>query len=415
MKRLKISLALIAFIAILALVFKFSGISKAEKSGNNYIFGTLHQGDIRSVISSTGTLEPIETVEIGTQVSGVVARLLVDFNSEVRKGDLLAELDTLILKSQVQQAEAELAKSQAQATMTQKEYEKSKKLFTDNLISDTDLTTSETNYERAVADVKMALVTLERAKTNLNYAKIYAPINGIVIERNIDAGQTVASSFSTPKLFVIARDLSKMQILAYVDESDIGQITQGMKAEFTVPAFPNMNFYGEVTQIRLQPQTVSNVVNYIVVVRADNSSGKLLPGMTATVEFLLDEAHGVLLAPNSALRMKPSEAMLKILQSQPEERKSEGEKKFEHHSEARIKGLPIQGVGRIWYLDSKGKLKVVQVQTGISDGKFTEIKPNGKLWEDMQIIISPIGGSSNKTSSTETNMVKRQQQRLGLF
>jgi len=415
---------LIVAVAIFGVV-KIFGAREAGKAEEEYLFATVQRGDVRSVITSTGVLGAVETVEVGTQVSGIIAQVLVDFNDQVRRGQLLAVLDTAVLRLTVREAEASLAKAQANYLKAKLDLENAKDLIQKNLISKTDLDASQTTHDMAQADVLSAQSGFERAKTNLSHARIYSPIDGTILKRNVDAGQTVAASLSTPTLFMIAEDLRQMQILAYVDESDIGQIKDSMRVSFIVPAYPTEAFPGIVTQIRLQPETVSNVVNYIVVVNADNSSGKLLPGMTATVDFIREEARDVFLVPNAALRLEPSKEMEAMM---PQDSRQAGQKpgaksnggrpdrQFSGMRPAGEKGQgrqPTNGSGIIWYLDDSGSLRMARVQLGITDGKQTEIKASEHISEGMEIII---GLSRNAEEKPAVNpQVQRQQRRLGLF
>jgi len=304
--------AIVLVLLITSCFFFFAGNQKSE----TYTTGTVTKGDLNVVITSTGTLEALSTVDVGTQVSGIVSRLFVDYNSEVKQGQLLAIIDTVTLAAQVRDAKASLDKSKAEYNLKLALHERNKKLFETKYIAETDLITSETELESARATLKSSELALEKAKTNLQYAYIHAPISGRIINKSVEQGQTVAASLSTPTIFTIAQDLSKMRILASVDESDIGQIKEGQKVKFTVQTYSDKTFYGAVTQIRLKASTVSNVVNYTVVIQADNSDKYLLPGMTATVDFYVNNRTDALLIPNAALRFEASEKLkfeLKLL------------------------------------------------------------------------------------------------------
>src|SRR5688572_11470925 len=274
-----------------------------------YRFASIERGNLEAAVSATGTLSAVTTVQVGTQVSGKIVAILVDFNDRVKKGQLIARIDPTLLQQTVRDAQAGVERNQAELEQSQREFERNQQLFERKVL--TEIEFNNAKYALAVtrANVKSAQVTLDRARQNLSYTQIYAPIDGIVVERNVDVGQTVVASMSTPQLFLIANDLAQMQILASVDESDIGAISQGQSVRFSVQAYPNEHFTGEVKQVRLQSKTTENVVNYTVVVRVPNSSGKLLPGMTATVDFLTGTAEDALLVPNSALRFRPTEEM----------------------------------------------------------------------------------------------------------
>lgn len=268
------------------------------------------RGDLENIVSSTGTLSAVGTVEVSSQISGIVETVYVDYNDKIKKGQILARVDTTLLKASVQDAKANLAKSRAQLHQAQTEYQRNEKLFQAGYISEMTFLAVKTSVETAKATVQSAESALQRAQTNLKYAEIHSPITGTVIERTVEAGQTISASTSAPTLFTIAEDLAQMQIEVAVDESDIGQIKENMSVRFTVQAYPDELLTGTVRQIRLKPTVSQDVVNYTVVVDAPNERGLLLPGMTATVDFLVDERPDVLLIPNTALYFKPPEEML---------------------------------------------------------------------------------------------------------
>ncbi|MDD4857875.1 MAG: efflux RND transporter periplasmic adaptor subunit, partial [Candidatus Krumholzibacteria bacterium] len=251
------------------------------KNGTSFQLSEVKRGNIENTVSSTGTLSAVNSVEVGAQVSGIVDKICVDFNSKVKTGQVLAVLDTTITASQVFDARAGLLKSQAQLDQAQAEYDRNKPLYEKGYLSATEFIAIKTNYDAAVASYRSAEAALKRAERNLEYTTITSPIDGTVIQRNVDAGQTIQASFTAPTLFIIATDLKSMQIEVNVDESDIGLIKEQQRVEFTVQAYPDDKFTGKVRQVRLQPTTLQNVVNYTVVVDASNESGKLLPGMTA--------------------------------------------------------------------------------------------------------------------------------------
>src|SRR5919199_3610606 len=275
-----------------------------------YRYATVERGNLQSTVAATGTLSAVTTVQVGTQVSGQISAIYVNFNDRVRKGQLLARIDPTLARQAVEDAQAGLERVQAQLVQAQQEYDREKQLYDTKVITATEFNTAQANYAVAKANVKSAQVALDKARQNLSYTSIYAPIDGVVIERDVDVGQTVAASLQTPQLFLLANDLSRMQILASVDESDIGLIHEGGMARFTVQAYPNETFTGTVRQVRLQSTTKENVVSYTVVVEVENPNGKLLPGMTATVSFLTGSATNVLTVPNAALRFRPTAEML---------------------------------------------------------------------------------------------------------
>lgn len=266
----------------------------------------VQRGEIHSEVTASGTLQARNTVEVGTQVSGTIARLYADFNSRVRRGQLLALLDTTFLQASVLDARANFQKAEAQLLLAENARKRSETLFKEKLIPEIDWETVLAQYQSAVAARTSAQAQLERARINLSYAYIRSPIDGIVISRNIEVGQTVAASLNAPTLFVIADDLAKMQISAMVDEGDIGKVAVGQKALFTVDAYPEKTFQGTVSKIYLQPTTVQNVVSYTAIIELDNSDLSLMPGMTANVTIVTRQVADALLVPVAALSFRPS-------------------------------------------------------------------------------------------------------------
>ena len=271
---------------------------------------TADLGDVISTVTATGTLEPITQVEVGTQVSGVVEKIYVDFNSEVKAGQLIAELDKTNLKAEVAQAKASYQNAQNEVDYRAGIFNRKKALFEQNLITEEEYELAEYNYNAAKFSLSQRESDLEKAETNLGYADIYSPINGVVLSREVDEGQTVAASMSTPTLFIIAKDLKEMQVEADVDEADIGQVEEGQRVSFTVDAYQGDEFDGTVTQVRLNPTTTSNVVTYTVVVNADNEEQKLKPGMTATIAIYTQELRDILTLQAKAVSFSPDQAIL---------------------------------------------------------------------------------------------------------
>ena len=273
----------------------------------NYTFVSITKGSLESTISSSGTVNPVTEITVGTQVSGTIEKVFVDFNDKVRKGQIIAVLDSSLLRMSVTVAEADRLKANALLEEAQFNYKRSNDLASKDLLAESDFQTVKTALKTAQAGSMNAGAALQRAVKNLNYSIIRSPITGTVTSRNIEAGQTVAASFTTPTLFTIAEDLSKMEITAAVDESDIGQIKIGQSVRFSVQAYPAMTFVGVVKQVRLKPTTASNVVNYTVVISAANADALLLPGMTATVSFIIEHKTDVLIVANAALRFQPTD------------------------------------------------------------------------------------------------------------
>ena len=401
-----------------------------EEAVSPYRFVTLEQGDLEAVVSSTGTLDAVTTVQVGTQVSGIISHIYVDFNDNVRRGQIIARIDTTLLTSAVRDAEANVERNKAQLRQAQREHERLKGLYDKQFITEVEFNQAEYNLDIAVAATKSAEISLERARQNMSYATIYAPISGTVIERNVDVGQTVAASFSAPQLFLIADDLSRMEILASVDESDIGMIKDGQMARFTVQAYPDENFTGIVRQVRLQSTIQENVVNYTVVVDVNNEEGKLLPGMTATVDFLIETAEDVLKISNAALRFRPTEAMMtearERMQRMREERMANTPDSLRQQRGQRgngqdggqrgqggFAGFSAQGGqggfgGRggqgnsdfttLWYLDEEGNLMMAPARIGITDGTMTEIRSR-RLEPGMQIIAGVTQAAQRESSN----------------
>ena len=278
-----------------------------NKSDTPYTFrfDKIAKGDLTVYVTATGTLNAVTSVDVGTQVSGIISKLYADFNSVVKAGDIIAQIDPTFLDQAVKTSQANLDRIQAQSNESTSTYKRTKALYDKNLESQANYDAALATAEADKASLKQAQAQLDLAKLNLQYATIYAPINGVVINRQVSVGQTVAASFSSPTLFTIANDLSKMQVETTVDESDIGSVSVGQTATFTVDAYPNDNFKGTVSQIRLAPQIVSNVVNYTVIISVSNDQLKLMPGMTANVKILVGEKKNVLEVSNLALRFQP--------------------------------------------------------------------------------------------------------------
>ncbi len=397
-----------------------------------YRFVTLEEGDLEAVVASTGTLDAVTTVQVGTQVSGIIASIYVDFNDRVRSGQVIARIDTTLLSSSVRDAESNLERNQAQLRQAERELERIEPLYGQQFVTEVDYVRAQYDLDIAKAATKSAEISLERARQNLSYATIVAPISGTVIERNVDVGQTVAASFSAPQLFLIADDLSRMEILASVDESDIGKIVADQFARFTVQAYPDETFSGTVRQVRLQSTVEENVVNYTVVVDVQNPDGRLLPGMTATVDFLIDSATNILKLPNPALRFRATPQMFEVIRVRQEsttetsDNAPRGEARS-NPSAATIRGSGIEtrpggsaqggrigGFGgggnnftMIWYLDEAGELMVTRAQTGITDGQMTQVS-GASLEAGMQIIA----GVMQQGSEGSSNPFQRSQQRF---
>lgn len=359
------ALAAVALIVVLFAVFG-GGNNKVE-----YRTEALTRGDVQAVVTATGTVNPVTTVLVGTQVSGTIKNLYVDFNSRVKRGQIIAQIDPAFFETQLAQARANTDRAQASLRDAERLLNQNKGLFARNLVAKNDYDAAVTTYDTAKAQLAQTQAALQAAETNLNYTKIYSPVDGIVISRSVDVGQTVAASFQTPTLFTIAQDLTKMQINTNVAESDIGVVKTGQEVEFTVDAYPETTFRGKVWQKRQAPITVQNVVTYDVVVQVNNSDLRLMPGMTANVSIIVAEKDGVLRIPNAALRFRPAE--------RGTEKSSGGERK---------------GPG-IWVLEN-GRPKRVAITLGISDGIYTEVSADD-LKEGQLIIVESL--KKGKTQS----------------
>ena len=367
-------------IAVVTLIVAILGtglfvLLKEKKSGIKFRTEKVVKGEIEATVTATGTVNPVTTVLVGTQVSGTIKHLYADFNSSVKKGELIALIDPDRFEADVEQsranlisAKANVEKSEALLTDAKVTMERKKELFEKGFGSKSDFDTAEANYNSARAQlgadkarVAQAAANLRSSETNLMYTKILSPVDGIVISRNVDVGQTVAATFQTPTLFTIAEDLTKMQIDSSVDEADIGKIQADQPVKFTVDAYPDITFEGKVTQIRNAPVIVQNVVTYDVVVKVDNSELKLKPGMTANISIIVANKKDVLKIPNVALRFR----------------------------------LPENGMGKkeqkgygVWILDKEKPMRIT-VSTGISDGNYTELL-SGEIKEGRELIVESL-------------------------
>lgn len=374
--------------------FAFATKTTAE---TQYNLVSITRGTLENTVSGTGTLSAVGTVEVGSQVSGTIAEIFADYNDTVQKGQLLAVLDTTLLTASVRDAEANVRRLFAQLELAQDTYQRDSSLHEKGFVSDREFLTVRTELESAKATYASAEASLIRAQTNLKNAKFYSPIDGTVIERNVEVGQTVAASLQAPTLFVIAEDLAKMEILGLVDESDIGQIKEGQSVRFTVQTYPDETFDGVVRQIRLQPETVSNVVNYTVIIDADNPQGMLLPGMTTTIDFVITQATNALLVPNTALKISPAQAMLVHHQNaQSQNRPHPPKQTSESHRDSTS---PSE---QVWVVDDTGRVHGVRVTIGVSDGVTTAIE-GGDISEGMQIIKSVAASSKSVKTASASN------------
>ncbi len=367
---------------------------------------TVERGPIQVTVTSTGSLAAVDTVDVGTQVSGIISELDADFNSHVKKGQVIARIDTTTLHASLQSAIAELASAQAQSAKADSDLNRAKPLFAKGLVDQADLDQAVANAKVAAASVQSARADLERAHINLRYATITSPIDGIVLDRAVNLGQTVAASFNTPTLFLIAKDLHQMQVLASVDEADIGQVKVGQHVTFTVDAYPDTEFTGTVNQIRLAPIVSSNVVTYNVVIGVANPALKLMQGMTANLTIVVKEKKDVLLVPAAAMQFQ-APAMLRNARS-----KAKPDSTGRHAGGAwagaaggnGAASQPDESRGHVFLLQN-GQLKFTRVHTGLSDGTKTEIEGAVNAGDTVVIGVETIkGGGSAKPFGMEGHM-----------
>jgi HlyD family secretion protein len=360
-------MSLAAFSLTLAL-----GCGRSQKS-DKYRTQPVKRLSLESKVVANGTVNPVTTVLVGSQVSGKIVEIFVDYNSEVRCGQVVAKIDPSLFQAKVaeirarfNQTKADVQKARANLADAENDSQRFEKLWKDNLVARDEFDNAHTRYlsakadlEAAQAQVASAAAARKEAETNLGYTNIVSPVDGVVISRNVDVGQTVAASFQTPTLFTIAQDLTKMQVETAVDEGEVGKMKEGQQATFTVDAYPGTVFTGKVTTVRLAPQTVQNVVTYTVIVDAANPQLLLKPGMTATMNIMVARAENVLAVPNAALRFLPPPEL---------------------EAPAAPEGPAV------WRLDAKGRLEPVPVSLGVSDGVWTEVK-EGNLKEGDKLVV----------------------------
>ena len=369
---------IIASVAVLALVtyFLFGG---EKQAGVTYGTAEVKVGDITNSVTATGTIEPVTSVTVGTQVSGIVAHLYVDYNSVVKKGQVIAELDKTNLLSELASAKANLSSAQSNLSYQKSNFNRYQTLFSKGLISANDFEQARLSYEQAQQQVHTARESVNKANTNLGYATITSPIDGVVLSKSVEEGQTVAASFNTPELFTIAQDLTNMQVIADIDEADIGEVKEGQRVSFTVDAYPEDVFSGVVKQVRQEATTESNVVTYQVVISAPNANLKLKPGLTANVTIFTQEVKNVLSVPSKALKFTPNEKMLSKEQSIQD----------------------IQAEHKVWTLEN-GVFKAHKVEIGLSNGITTEVTSGLKAGQKV-ITEFQIGGDEEPAESTQNN------------
>ena len=378
MKNKKIWMGIGAVVIIALVIWKCSGGKTEEKVSLET--AKVEKQDIKTSITATGTIEPVTSVTVGTQVSGIVSKLYVDYNSVVKKGQVIAELDKTNLISELNTAKANLASAQSTLNYEQANYNRYQTLYDKGLVSADEYENARLSYDKARQQVSTSRESVQKAQTNLGYATITSPIDGVVLSKAVEEGQTVAASFNTPELFTIARDLTDMRVIANIDEADIGGVKEGQHVTFTVDAFPDDNFEGSVTQVRQQATTESNVVTYEVVISAPNNDLKLKPGLTANVTIFTLEKNNVLAAPAKALRFVPNEVLLKK------------DQKIED----------VEAPQKVWTLEGN-TFKAHAVQTGTTNGMLTEIVSGISEGTEVLVDFTISGGETPQMGEQTTN------------
>jgi HlyD family secretion protein len=444
----KVIIGAAILVVITGIVLGFTVLKPNKSNGLKYRTEAVDRGNIEALVVTTGALNPVTIVDVGAQVSGKIEQIYVDFNSQVKEGQIIAELEQSQFLTKVSQDEANyqsavasLEKSKVTFENLKNKYNRALNLFEKELMSFEEKETVETNYYGAKSDIQSAEARLEQAKSqletskvNLSYTIIKSPIDGVVINRNINAGQTVASSFQAPVLFQIANDLSKMQVECSVDEADIGKVKEDQNVRFTVDAFPDENFRGVVKQVRYSPEIVQNVVTYTTIVEVDNPDMKLRPGMTATVSIVTGEARNALRVSNAALRFTPNlsqEEMRELMMSQMRNRgtgregsnpeRKPDQKGDSHQQDSQrfgsgqrpsgmggsgMRGRQMRDFARVWIEDENGNLKMLFIRKGVTDNSYTEIV-SGDLEEGQLVITGEnTDGSSRSSSSRSPNMMR---------
>ena len=356
----------------------------SEGTKVSYSTATAEKQNISTSITATGTIEPVTEVEVGTQVSGIIDRIYVDYNSEVHKGQVIAELDKTNLLSELASAQSNLANAQASLNYQTSNYKRYQTLYNKGLVSANDYENAKLTYEQAAQQVKVQQQNVQKAQTNLGYATITSPIDGIVLSKEVEEGQTVASAMTTPTLFIIAQDLTDMRVIADIDEADIGGVKEGQRVTFTVDAFPDDTFEGMVTQARQNATTESNVVTYEVVISAPNDNLKLKPGLTANVTIYTMEKNDVLAVPSRALRFTPNEALLQ-----------EGETVED-----------VEAPVKVWTKEGN-VFKAHKVETGTSNGTLTEIISGIAAGTEVLTDFEIIGGKEEESEKASNPFMPR--------
>ena len=382
MKSKKVWMGIGVIVIIALVIWMCSGGKKEEKV--SFETAKVAKQDIKTSITATGTIEPVTSVTVGTQVSGIVSKLYVDYNSVVKKGQVIAELDKTNLISELNTSKANLSSAQSTLNYEQANYNRYKTLYEKGLVSADEYESARLSYDKARQQVNTSRESVQKAQTNLGYATITSPIDGVVLSKSVEEGQTVAASFNTPELFTIAQDLTDMRVIANIDEADIGGVKEGQHVTFTVDAFPEDSFEGNVTQVRQQATTESNVVTYEVVISAPNNDLKLKPGLTANVTIFTLEKNNVLAAPAKALRFVPNEVLLK------EDQKIED----------------VEALQKVWTLEGN-TFKAHAVQTGTTNGLLTEIVSGISEGTEVLVDFTISGGEAPQQEQTTNPFMPR--------
>ena len=377
-KNNKVWMGLGAIVLIALVVWLLSGGKKEQTV--SFETAKVERQNISTSITATGTIEPVTSVTVGTQVSGIVSKLFVDYNSVVKKGQVIAELDKTNLISELNTAKANLASAQSTLDYELANYNRYKTLFDKGLVSADEYENAKLNYEKARQSVNSSRENVQKAQTNLGYATITSPIDGIVLSKSVEEGQTVAASFNTPELFTIAQDLTDMRVIADIDEADIGGVKEGQRVSFSVDAFPDDSFEGTVTQVRQQATTESNVVTYEVVISAPNKDLKLKPGLTANVTIFTLEKNDVLTVPSKALRFTPNEALL--------------------NKDQQIEDC--EGQHKLWTMEGN-TFKAHKVEIGTTNGVLTEIVSGINDGTEVVADFEFMGGNAEPTEQQASN------------
>ena len=378
MKNKKIWMGVGAVVIVALVIWMCSGGKKEETV--EFETAKAERQDIHTTITATGTIEPVTSVTVGTQVSGIVSKLYVDYNSVVKKGQVIAELDKTNLTSELNRAKADLSSAESTLAYETANFKRYQTLFDKGLVSANDYESAKLSYEKARQTAASSRENVQKAQTNLGYATITSPIDGVVLSKAVEEGQTVAASFNTPELFNIAQDLTDMRVIADIDEADIGGVKEGQRVTFTVDAFPDDKFEGQVTQLRQEATTTSNVVTYEVVISAPNKDLKLKPGLTANVTIYTLEKNGVLAVPAKALRFTPNEALLKNGQQ--------------------IEDLEVPM--KVWTLEGN-TFKAHKVEVGTTNGMLTEIVSGINEGTDVLVDFKISGGEAEQAGQQAQN------------